>query len=86
MCGVPEVSPGRTEIRPVIHIVCGIQAQVALRSPGMYMRFESDLIHGTRKVCVFVVDPVILMPNPSLCDPVGPMRIVHQERVRRPVP
>ena len=47
---------------------------------------RSDLVHDTRKVCVFVVDPVILIPNLSLCDPVGPMRIVHEERVRRAVP
>ena len=47
---------------------------------------RSDLVHDTRKVCVFVVDPVILMPNPSLCDPVGPMRIVHETRVRSLMP
>ena len=44
-----------------------------------------DLVHDTRKVCVFVVDPVILMPNPSLCDPVGPMRIVHQESIEQEI-
>ncbi len=33
-----------------------------------------------------VINPMILMANMSLCDPIGPMRIVHKEGVRCAVP